>query len=158
MTADEIEKTAHAFLERGLQKQVDIMHDNKPISAVVVESYIQREDTEFAQAGSWIATTKINDPVVWERIKRGELNGYSMEVRAFTIEHEAEIEFMAWSIGETMPHSEDGHTHLYLVKMDSAGNVARGFTGQGGTEGHTHSISDLSVTDATNNHTHRIVL
>lgn len=158
MSVDEVRKTAHSFLTQGLQKQVDVMHDNEVIDAVVVESYVLDTDTSYAPAGSWIATTKINDPAVWKKIKRGQLNGYSMEIKTYTIEHEAEIEFDAWVYGETQPHSEDGHTHFYLVKMDSAGNVAQGFTGQSGTDGHTHTIKQLSVTDITDTHTHRIIL
>jgi hypothetical protein len=158
MTADDVQKTAHAFLELGLQNQIDIMHDNEVVNAVIVESYIQKQDDEFAPSGSWIATTKIDDPVVWNKVKRGELNGYSMEIRSYMYEHDADIEYDSWSYGETMPDPTDGHTHFYLVKMDSQGNVFYGNTSQGGEDNHTHTITSLSVTDITNKHTHRIVL
>jgi hypothetical protein len=158
MTTQEVKKTAHAFLAKGLQHQVDLMHDNEVIAAVIVESYIQKEDDDFAPAGSWIATTKIHDPVVWQKVKKGELNGYSMEIRSYLFEHEADIEFDSWSYGETMPDPTDGHTHFYLVKMDSQGNVFYGQTSQGGEDNHIHTITNLSVTDNTANHTHRIVL
>jgi hypothetical protein len=158
MTAEDVKKTAHAFLALGLQNQIDIMHDNEVVNAIIVESYIQKEDDEFAPAGSWVATTKINDPMVWKKVRRGELNGYSMEIRSYMYEHEADIEYDSWAYGETMPDPMDGHTHFYLVKMDSQGNVFYGNTSQGGEDNHTHTITSLSVTDVTGTHTHRIVL
>ena len=158
MTATELEKTAHAFLAKGLQRNVDVQHDNKTIDAIVVESYIQREDTDDIPAGSWCAATKINDPQVWKLIKLGKLNGYSMEVMSYAVEHEAEIQYDSWLFGETEPDPFDGHTHLFLVKMNAEGNVDYGYTSVGGADNHRHTITRMSATDPYNYMTHRIIL
>lgn len=159
MNEAEVQKTCHAFMALGLQNSVDVMHDNEVINAIVVESYIQKDDSDpDIPKGSWVATTKINDPLVWRKVKRGELNGYSMEVKTFMVEHEADIEYDSWSYGETKPDPVDGHTHFFLVKMDADGNVSHGYTSKGGDNNHSHTIRNLSVTELTDNHTHRIIL
>lgn len=158
MSDVEIEKTAHRFLMEGRQKQVDVMHNNKVIDAVVVESYIERTGSREVPVGSWVASTKINDKIVWNGIKSGVINGYSMEIESFLIEHDAEIVFDAWVTGETQPDPFDGHTHTYLVKMDEEGNIERGFTSIGGPDNHRHTISRMSITDPYNKSTHRFII
>lgn len=158
MSDVEVEKTCHAFLAQGRQDQVDVMHDNKVIKALVVETYIERVGSEEVPVGSWVATTKINDKVVWNRIKKGELNGYSMEIMSYMVNHKAEITFDAWRIVETQPDPEDGHTHVCLIKMDDKGNIESGFTSYGGSDNHRHTISRMSVTDPYDTKTHRYIL
>lgn len=158
MTESEVEKTCHAFLMQGRQDQVDVMHDNRVINAMVVESYIERTGTDDVPAGSWVATTKVQDASAWRRIKNGELNGYSMEIMSYMIQHKAEITFDAWVMGETQPDPFDGHTHLYLIKMDAKGNIEKGFTSYGGPDNHRHTISRMSVTDPYNKTTHRYII
>jgi len=158
MSDTEVEKTAHAFLMAGRQNQVDVMHDNRVINAMVVESYVDRIGSADIPAGSWVATTKVHDKQVWDRIKNGELNGYSMEIMSYMVKHKAEITFDAWVLGETQPDPFDGHTHIYLVKMDDKGNLERGFTSKNGPDNHRHTISRLSVTDPYNNTTHRFIV
>lgn len=80
MTADEIEKTAHLYLEKF--RNVDVNHSFNPISAVPVESYISPVDFKAPDGtkikkGSWILAVKVNDASVWDKIERGELNAYS---------------------------------------------------------------------------------
>ena len=158
MTPAEVEKTCHAFLAAGRQTQVDVMHDNKVIRATVVESYIERIGNAEVPVGSWVASTKIEDAKIWRLIKDGKLNGYSMEIMAYTVEQQAEISFDAWVYGETQPDPFDGHTHFYLIKMDEQGNIEYGYTSHGGPDDHRHTISRMSVTDPYNYTTHRIVL
>jgi hypothetical protein len=80
MTEEEIEKTAHLYLEKF--RNVDLNHSFSPISAVPVESYIspvdfKAPDGSKIKKGSWILAIKVNDSSVWDKIERGELNAYS---------------------------------------------------------------------------------
>lgn len=158
MSDVEVEKTCHAFLMAGRQDQVDVMHDNKVINAMVVETYIERVGTEDIPVGSWVATTKVQDKAVWRKVKNGSLNGYSMEIMSYMVNHKAEITYDAWVMGETQPDPFDGHTHLYLIKMDANGNIEQGFTSYGGPDNHRHTISRMSVTDPYNATTHRFII
>ena len=158
MSDKEVEKTCHAFLMSGRQDQVDVMHDNRVINAMVVESYIDHVGGDDIPPGSWMATTKIFDKSVWKQVKSGALNGYSMEIMSYMVQHKAEITYDVWVMGETQPDPFDGHTHLYLIKMDANGNIEQGFTSYGGSDNHRHTISLMSVTDPYNHTTHRFIV
>lgn len=85
---DFIERVAFGFMERFQR----VGTDHKLSSAggtvvnpklVVVESYIARQKhkvfgTEVPE-GAWILSVKVLDDEVWDRVKRGELNGFSLE-------------------------------------------------------------------------------
>jgi hypothetical protein len=78
----------------------DTMHDGKAIKDVhVLESWI-KEDTqdksskygfENLPVGTWFVSMKVNNLKVWEEVKQGKLNGFSVsgffsEVAAFSKE------------------------------------------------------------------------
>lgn len=80
MKAEEIEKSAHYFMEMG--STVFQSHKSK-INACVVESYIapvsftpDGSDTEITK-GSWVMTVKVYDDDVWEGIKSGQITAFS---------------------------------------------------------------------------------
>ena len=57
-------------------------HRGKPLKIQVLENYlapddITIEDTEVKK-GSWILAVRVLDKLVWEKIKVGELTGFSM--------------------------------------------------------------------------------
>lgn len=70
--AETIEKAAHEFLEKGNVGQIDVNHQEEPIGAKVVESYID-------QKGAWQVVIKM-DPKseVFGKIEKGEIKGLSM--------------------------------------------------------------------------------
>ena len=76
-----IEDAAHNFLAsyRNLDyKHLYLANDQ----ANIVESYISPVDfsvnDHIIKKGSWIMVTKIIDDQLWDEIKNGELNGYSI--------------------------------------------------------------------------------
>ena len=79
MTAVEIEKSAHEFLE--FYRNIDTEHNVVPGAGVVVESYIAPIDMnigdEVIKSGSWILVTKATDEI-WDDWKNGDITGYSM--------------------------------------------------------------------------------
>jgi hypothetical protein len=84
---DTIKKIARKFFEYNKQNNTDINHDdNISTSNTLLESWIV-EDPEMDKskamgfnvpAGTWMASYKINDQETWNKIKNGELNGYSI--------------------------------------------------------------------------------
>ena len=81
MDAETIEKTAYDYMEN--QQNIDIKHDFKTNENLkVVESYITKSDTTIGnknvKTGTWVMSVKINDDDVWEKVKKGEINGFSM--------------------------------------------------------------------------------
>lgn len=80
MTNDSIEKAAHHFMINGIG--ADVQHDNKKANVDIVESWVTKSDTtindQLIKKGTWVATAKVNDEMIWKAIKDGKLNGFSM--------------------------------------------------------------------------------
>jgi hypothetical protein len=148
MTAVEIEKMAHKFLMHGLSVgAVDVQHDRKARPDVyVVESFIARKgDPDFIE-GAWVAAVKILDDDLWEAVKSGELNGFSMQASVFTTEREVELEIPERVEGLTQISSDgDDHRHTYTVKFDSEGDFLGGSTNL--VDGHMHMIRRRSISE-----------
>lgn len=88
MTEDEIEKTAHEFLEH--YRNIDTEHNLLAGAGVVVESYVAPVNLNIGdnviKAGSWVLVTRASEDI-WEAWKDGEITGYSM----FGISREAKM-------------------------------------------------------------------
>jgi len=82
ISAEEIEYSAHDYMIRSrlsdLQHKI-VLGNN---SVVPVESYIAPQELVVngitIPAGSWVMTVKVFDDKIWEMVKRGELNGFSI--------------------------------------------------------------------------------
>ena len=76
----EIEKAMIRFMEKGAEIRVEHKADSRP-EVAIIENWIEREGRvigeQFIKAGTWLMTTKILDDEVWEKVKSGELTGYS---------------------------------------------------------------------------------
>jgi len=85
ISPDEVEKAAHRYLIFG--RQVGINHEGSPILAFPVESYIARtsfyydpnDPQSFVREGEWVLGVWIPEREVWEKIKSGELTGWSIQ-------------------------------------------------------------------------------
>ncbi len=80
---DEVRKAAHYFLANYNGKGNDFMHsgeDNEKLK--IVESYITQTDMELngqiVKKGSWLMGTLVLDNEIWDKIKKGEITGYSI--------------------------------------------------------------------------------
>lgn len=85
--ADIIEKLVHKFMRESRNSLVNINHEDDAKGIYLFESFIMKEKhkeiyPEFKDInpGSWIVSYKVDDKAVWEKIKAGELNGFSIEV------------------------------------------------------------------------------
>lgn len=96
MTAEEIEKSAHYFMQH---QHIDKQHnfDDSTDYGHVVESYIAPADLVIGGVdvvkGSWLMAVKASDSV-WEEIQKGEVTGFSLAGMA-------EIEEVAKSVKDT---------------------------------------------------------
>lgn len=80
-TAEEIKKAAYGFME-SLLHTFKQNHIGAPVAATILETYLapiamKVNDQEIPE-GAWVLTTRVNDPKIWEDIKKGEITGYSM--------------------------------------------------------------------------------
>ena len=79
MKSEEIEESAHYYMEMGAT--VFKQHIQKA-DVTVVESYIAPVDFtpeggELITKGSWVMAVKVNDDVLWESIKKGDVTAFS---------------------------------------------------------------------------------
>lgn len=157
MDAAGIKKMAFEFMESKALDSVDSYH-NKEIApgCCVVESFIARKgDPDFIE-GSWVVGMHVNNDDLWDKIEKGEINGFSME--AVVKKNPVEVEFSIPPVvtGRTLKSDqlpEDDHTHTFYVAYNDDGKFLGGRTDM--VAGHTHLIRRGSVTEKAEDHTHK---
>lgn len=84
MTADDIEDTAHNYMQ---DSRVIGKDHEMPIDATPVESYIAPQDMDWGDGphgpqtvkkGSWVLGIKIHDPKEWAKVENGDYQGVSV--------------------------------------------------------------------------------
>ena len=88
-TKDSIEKMSQEFMKEYRQKEVTLDHSDEANEVCVVESWLKSDmykDKSVALGlndqlpiGTWFCGMKVNSIDTWERIKAGELRGFSVE-------------------------------------------------------------------------------
>lgn len=154
MLPADLRKLAHAFIADC--RKIDVMHDGVAIDAHPVESFIAREGDPLYVAQSWVLVTRINDDTVWQRVKAGELNGYSLEAWVYRVSAIAVVETVMWHVTET--EESAGHTHHCFVNLSPTGSVVGGVTSEHPEDGHSHVIKYGTATEDSNGHSHRFAL
>lgn len=85
--APTIQATAIKFAKDNLTNNLDVNHDGNIVKDVTIfESFITSENRvqaakgfEDLPLGTWFISAKVNNDEVWNRIKSGELNGFSID-------------------------------------------------------------------------------
>ena len=86
-TEKRIKKLAEKYMRNKLLDASNIEHTDRKADSYVKESWIV-EDPIFDKStslgleypkGTWVITMKVENPQVWEKIKTGKLNGFSVE-------------------------------------------------------------------------------
>ena len=87
-TSDTIKKLQQKFMQEKLLGQTNIEHGRKFLDNVdVVESWIVEDPMLDKQQvfgmnypkGSWMISMKVNDDKTWEKVKDGQLKGFSVQ-------------------------------------------------------------------------------
>lgn len=158
MTSAELRRVAHQFMTDGLLTSIDVQHNNITVPATIVESFIARKGDPDFEEGSWVATTKIDDPAVWAAVKDGQINGYSFEIMTYRDDVFVEFQYQSWYYGFTDPDPHDKHDHPFMVRLDDNGEIAWGMTGLGSDGSPAHSIKRSNITEQIGGKSHRIHL
>lgn len=84
---DTTRRLADKFMKEMLLDKTNIEHSDKPADSYVKESWIV-EDPNYDKStamgfnfpkGTWVVTMKVNNKDIWNKIKEGRLNGFSVE-------------------------------------------------------------------------------
>lgn len=88
-TKETIKQIAQKFFAKNYQSNVNLMHDSgqKLDGLVMFESWITdakrgiqaMKGFEDVPDGSWFGSFKVNNDTAWEKIKSGEVSGFSVE-------------------------------------------------------------------------------
>lgn len=102
-------------------------------------------------------TVRMKDGELWERVKGGELNGYSFAAAVDKVARRVLVDIAKIVVGET-EYSTDveivpPHVHGFYVELNSEGRVTMGFTDK--QLEHVHMIGGTVVTEEEMGHTHR---
>ena len=151
MTCEGVRKAAHKFLKKGFVNKVDTQHNGIENGSYVVESFIARKDDPDFIADSWVVGVHIPDGELWSMVKKGELNGFSMEALVTKTTRKFEVEIPEFING--MTDTTKGHSHQFRVNFDDEGALVSGVTDS--VEGHFHPIKKATMTEDTSGHTHR---
>ncbi len=93
--AAEIEAAAYDFMKSRNVLNVDENHDFDPKAAFVAESWLLKGvDSLFPKEreGAWAVGIRVEDPELWARVKKGELEGLSMAGCAVKVRKSGENE------------------------------------------------------------------
>lgn len=157
MGAEDIQKMAHDFIASGHVLQIDTNHDNYLNGCEVVESFIARKDDPDYPENAWVMKIRMTeDSPVWEAIKRGELNGYSVEMYVNILPETVLVDMVKLEIGETEVNGTDDlpdHTHEFYVEFNEKGRIIFGKTSE--EHGHSHIIFTTTATEMEADHAHR---
>jgi hypothetical protein len=82
--AQTIEAIVQRFFKNGYQSKVNLQHDGEIVPDVVMYESLIVDKTRGMQfqdlpEGSWVGSFKVNNDEVWEKIKSGEMKGFSVE-------------------------------------------------------------------------------
>ena len=97
---DTIKMIAEKYMRNKYTDNNDTMHDGKAIKDIhVLESWIKEDGQDKSNkygfenlpVGTWFVSMKVNNPKIWEEVKSGKLNGFSVsgffeEVASFSRE------------------------------------------------------------------------
>ena len=86
---DTITKIVQKYFKKGYQNNVNLMHDHNQIETGVTmfESFISDKSRgippmagfEDAPDGSWFCSMLVENDAVWQQVKEGKINGFSIE-------------------------------------------------------------------------------
>lgn len=88
-TKESIERMSQDFMKEYRQHEVTLDHEDMANEVCIVESWIKTDMykdksvalglNENLPIGTWFAGMKVNNVEVWDRVKAGELRGFSVE-------------------------------------------------------------------------------
>lgn len=93
---------AEKYMRNKFTDNNDVMHNGKPINSnYVIETWIKETPNDKSNdygydlpIGTWFVKMKINDEPTWQKIKNGELKGFSVSGYFAEMEEEINQEFL----------------------------------------------------------------
>lgn len=151
MSRDDIREMMWRFMKADRLSKIDVRHSTAESGARVIECFQARDGDPDFIPGSWVLGVWCPDQV-WSEVKKGELNGFSLDGMGIRVDTTIELDIPDELGGQT--DENNGHRHSFLVKFDQFGGYLGGVTGPG-PDGHTHRIAKGAATEMASGHNHR---
>ena len=87
-TEDTIQKIARKMMEEKKLDSVNLEHiQDNTVDGHLIETWLVEDPTKDKQQiygmnydkGTWMGMYKVEDPAIWDKVKQGELKGFSIE-------------------------------------------------------------------------------
>ena len=151
MNTDDIREMMFRFMKADRLRKIDVRHSTAESGCQVVECFQARDSDPDFIPGSWVLGVWCTE-ATWAEVKKGELNGFSLDGIGVRIDTTIEIDMPELLTGETAEAA--GHHHSFVVKYDEAGHYCGGCTGPA-PDGHVHAIVKGAATEMAEGHNHR---
>jgi hypothetical protein len=146
------EELENLFKSFEKNKLIDLQHNYQPVKAEIIESYINKEANDLWAENDWVMALKIHDNMVWDLIKTGKINGYSVALKGKRKKQLAEVQYKAHNFSKSQESA--GHFHYVFYELDKkTGKLINGRTNE--VNGHYHTITSGTATQESDGHSHR---
>ena len=115
-SSDTIKMIAEKYMRNKYTDNNDTMHDGKAVKDIhVVESWIKDSEHDKSNKygfenlpiGTWFVSMKVNNPLVWEQVKKGELNGFSVSGYFEEVAQFSKEEMFLYKVAELLKKVKD---------------------------------------------------
>lgn len=159
-TPEEIEKAAHEFLSSGKVNNIDLLHNFKATGSQVVESFmVEKGDPRGFAEGSWVLGVKVNDPDLWNSVKDGKINGFSLAGQSIKVPAKVTVTEIQSLEGTTEKNTDSiipPHSHDVSLAFDEKGFIVPTLTKE--AMGHSHMVKAMTATEMEGGHAHRLIV
>jgi hypothetical protein len=113
---DTIKMIAEKYMRNKYTDNNDTMHDGKAVKDIhVLESWIKEDNQdksnkygfESLPVGTWFVSMKVNNPKVWEDVKEGKLNGFSVSGYFEEVAQFSKEEMFLYKVAEILKNIKD---------------------------------------------------
>ena len=161
MLPADLAKMCHDFSIKRMADAVDVEHNEIKSGSRILRHWIALpDDPDGYPAGSWVGLCKVYDDELWSRVKRGEINGFSIQAKAVEVAFDCVVNMVQRAEGATETSTNDTllphHTHEVVITFDAKGSVIPCETSE--VLGHKHTVYYSTATQEVFEHSHPIII
>lgn len=161
MLPEDIIRMCNDFNTNRMYFAVDHEHDEKDSGCEIIRNWIAgANDPDGYPEGAWVGITKVHNDLMWDMVKRGEINGYSIHCFAGEVKFSGIVNYTRTAAGTTENASDckilPDHAHEVTILFRKDGSVVSTKTSV--ALGHSHDVFYATSTETAFEHSHSLVL
>lgn len=157
MLPADIAKMHYDFNTQRMYSAIDHEHNETSSGCEMLRNWIAgANDPDGYPEGAWIGMAKIHNDILWDKVKRGEINGYSIHCYAGEVKFSGMVNQVISASGSTESASNTiimpNHEHGISLVFRSDGSVQATQTSE--VLGHSHKVFYATSTETVFDHSH----